>query len=96
MTCSSDGLCSVRASGILESSGLGEISYLPSSLCYSGGSRITVGDPRSGVGCVAATGSGFILYSGENIRSRFQNQFKEDMADNFVCVRRLKRRFRSV
>lgn len=36
---------------------------------------------------MAATGNGFILYSGENIRSRFQKQFKEDMADNFVCVR---------
>ncbi|CAK9014990.1 Transposon Ty1-PL Gag-Pol polyprotein [Durusdinium trenchii] len=87
VTCSDD-ICTVRASRDLYASPTGETSYLPSSLCYYGGYRISVGDPRSGVGGVAKTlAFCFIMYSGFDIRSRFSSTFMDDMADHFVCVR---------
>ena len=62
---------------------------MPSSMCYLGGYRNLVGLTRSGVPCTdAATGSGFIMYSAQDVRSRFsQTSLPSDMADHLICVK---------
>ena len=89
VTCTSGGSCTVRAAVKLAASAYGETSYVPSSMCYLGGYRNLVGLTRSGVPCTdAATGSGFIMYSAQDVRSRFsQTSLPSDMADHLICVK---------
>jgi len=89
VTCTSGGACTVRAAVKLAASAYGETSYVPSSMCYLGGYRNLVGLTRSGVPCTdAATGSGFIMYSAQDVRSRFsQTSLPSDMADHLICVK---------
>ncbi|CAJ1430243.1 unnamed protein product [Effrenium voratum] len=90
VTCRGEGVtCTVRSSADLFGSAYGENSYVPSSLCYLGGYRNTVTNINSGVGCTdTATGTGFIMFSGQDIRSRFSAaNWAEGNADQFVCVK---------
>ena len=89
MTCASDDTCTVRSAVKLAASAYGETSYVPSSICYLGGYRNVVGLTRSGVKCTdAATGSGFIMYSAQDVRSRFsETSLPTDMADHLICVK---------
>ena len=89
VTCESDGTCTVRAAVKLAASAYGQTSYVPSSVCYLGGYRNLVGLTRSGVPCTdSATGTGFIMYSAQDVRSRFsQTSLPAEMADHLICVK---------